>query len=103
MPPTLVYYRNFIVAISDEGVWDRLEDANGHKWVLLHAILRGSFVFRTVDGLLAKVQADWEDRRCFLPSKPLARTLFLLNDDVSTRNVVQTSPSSFRAFPASFG
>ena len=26
-----------------------------------------------------------------------------INDDVSTRNVVQTSPSSFRVFPASFG
>ena len=53
-----------------------------------------------VNGLLAEVQADWEDRRCFLPSKPLAGTtgfilnlqpnqqkgLFLPIDDVSSRN-----------------
>ena len=84
-----------------------LKDA--HKWVLLHAILQGSLVFRKFEGLLAKVQADWEDRGYFLPSKPLPRTLFLLNDDVSARNLVllqffslETSPSSFRAFPASF-
>ena len=76
-----------------------------------------SFVFTRVNGLLAEVQADWEDRRCFLPSKPLAGTtgfilnlqpnqqkgLFLPIDDVSSRNrFLQSSPSSSRAFPALF-
>ena len=34
--------------------------------------------FLKVEGLLAEVQADWEDRKCFLLSKPLAGTRGLL-------------------------
>ena len=38
------------------------------------------FCFQKVNGLLAEVQTDWEDRRSFLPSKPLVGTTgFILN------------------------
>ena len=63
--PSLVYRRNLIVAISDK-VWDRLEDPDSEKWLCEWVPLRtivdtpGSPFFK-VKGLLAEVQADWEN------------------------------------------
>ena len=121
----LVYRRNLIVTISDEA-WNGFDDRDTKKWLCKWPVSPSSplrttarsFVFTKVDGLLAEVQADWEDRRIFLPSKPLAGTtgfilnlqpnqqkgLFLPIDDVSSRNrFLQSSPSSSRALPALFG
>ena len=99
----LVYRHNLITTISDE-VWDKLEDPDTQKrlrqWVPPSHNTPGSSVFIKVDGLLAR--ADWEDLKEMLspiaavgwynriltwPSAQSAGGLFLLNDDVSSRDL----------------
>jgi hypothetical protein len=60
-----VYRRNLIVTISVEA-WDKLEDPDTQKWlptkwVPLRTILQDFPLFKKVEGLLAEVQADWEE------------------------------------------
>ena len=88
---SLIYRRNLIVTISDEA-GDTLEDPDAQKWLCSSHTTPGS-------GLLAEVPCDWEDLK--IPSMPLTGTtgfllslkpnqldgLFLLNDDVSPRNL----------------
>ncbi|KIJ97321.1 hypothetical protein K443DRAFT_9978 [Laccaria amethystina LaAM-08-1] len=69
--------------------WDKLEDADTQKWlptkwVPLRTILQDVPFFKKVEGLLAEVQADWEELKemlCPIEAPKQLEGLFLLNDD----------------------